>query len=246
MLENIGNNGSYNKFNGIDMGTSNLQLIEKEKLDGFGAVSLNNNNNNNNNNKQSNKNKNNNNNKEYSHIEKVKEKRRQVLARHNVKVLCPSLHNKNNNNRKNNKKNDYNNNNNNNEMTMLNDLLDDNLTPNSSFDSSISGISSLKENNESIGNQGTYRGINGISIKSSNLQWTRDDLGDLDAGVSSFTNMVCNDKEDKNTELDELEENLDKNKQIGNDSDDESMVSTSSTDAVLRDSEMDDDDVNPT
>ena len=72
-------------------------------------------------------------NNKISHIERVKQKRKQVLGRHNHNVLCSSLHNKNNNN-----------NNNNNELVNLNDITDDNIGY--FLSESSSAISSSKEN----------------------------------------------------------------------------------------------------
>ena len=121
---------------------------------------------------------------------------------------------------------------------MLNDILDDNISLNISFDSLNSRLSSLKENDEAIGNRDTYRGKDGIGIKSSNLQLTRNDSDDLDAILSS-TNMVCNKNKDKKTGLSKFEEQLEEN--LENISSDGSTVSTSSTDAILRNSSDDDD-----
>ena len=237
---NLGNRRSFNKnLNGMGIRTLNLQMTENGKLGSSGSISFNNkynntNNNNNNNNKQSNQQR-----EQYSHIEKVKEKRMRVLGRHNSNVLCPSLHNKNNNNtHKNNNKNNNNNNNNNNEITMLNELLDYNLTPNSSFESSISGLSSLKENDGTIGNCDTYHKFSGIGIKSPNLQLTGNDYGGFGANLSLFTNMACIKNKHTNTELSKINDNSEK---LG-DSSDGSIVSTVSTDAVLHNSVDDDDD----
>ena len=77
--------------------TSSLQSTEKESLVGSGAILSNNNNNKNINNIQNNKDEN------ISHIERVKQKRNKVLALHKNKVASSSLHNKNNNNNNNNK-----------------------------------------------------------------------------------------------------------------------------------------------
>ena len=238
--ENGGNMGNRMPFkrknlNGIGIRTSNLQMTKNEKLDSFGAISFDNNNNNSNNNN----NNNNKQSKETSHIDRVKEKRRQVLARHNINVLCPSLHNKNNNNKHKNK-NKNSNNNNNNGMVMLNDILDDNITPNISFDSLDSENSSSKENDGTIGNRDTYHSLNGSGIKSLNLQLTGNDSGDSGAVLSSITNMVCNNNKGKNTDLSKLQDNLEQIEHLS-DISDGSIVSTS-TDAILRNSEDDDDD----
>ena len=133
------------------------------------------------------------------------------------------------------------NNNNNNEMVMLNELLDDHLTPNISSDSSISGISSLKENDGTIGNRVTYHDLNGNGSKLSHLQLTSNDLGGSGAVLSFPTKMICNNNRDNNTDLSETQDDLEQLKQLS-DCSDGSIVSTSSTAAILHNSEDDDDD----
>ena len=213
-----------------------LQLTKNESFDGSGAGLSNNNTNKNSNNIQSNKNKN------ISHIEIVKQKRSKVLAIHNKNLLKSSLHSKNNNNNTNNNRNS-NNNNNNMDLMPLNGLLDDNFGFVSSSDGPSSEISNMKENDEKRDNCDTYRLINGNGINSPNLQLTTKDLGGGDADLSLLTDMVCNNKIDTVDGKQQLKskDNFDKSKNT--DSSASSIISTSSTDAILYDSEEDQVDV---
>ena len=74
----------------------------------------------------------------------------------------------------------------------------------------------------------------------------RNDSGGFDAVLSPILTQSPsnNNNKDKNTECSKIEEqfqeHLEKLTQIGNTSSDESIVSTTSTDAILRDSDDDD------